>query len=82
MAVATGIQAQAGVDRADEFHTPAYWRAGEQHKVKDTTGGGNGFMGGLCAGMIAAGGDIREGECGHFYGSSLPYVCEGFDQMV
>lgn len=46
----------------DEFHTPAYWRGEEQDEVKDATGGGNGFMGGLCAGMILSNGDVREGE--------------------
>lgn len=42
---------------------PAYWQKEEQDMVVDPTGGGNGFMGGLCAGLLVSGGDMRVGEC-------------------
>jgi sugar/nucleoside kinase (ribokinase family) len=34
----------------------------EQGKVVDPTGGGNGFLGGLCAGLLVSGGHMRIGE--------------------
>ncbi|KAK4687815.1 hypothetical protein P7C73_g2305, partial [Tremellales sp. Uapishka_1] len=38
---------------------PAYWRASESHRVVDPTGGGNGFLGGLCAGLMLSDGDLK-----------------------
>ncbi|WVF66282.1 hypothetical protein IAT40_001022 [Kwoniella sp. CBS 6097] len=38
---------------------PAYWREDEQDHVVDVTGGGNAFLGGLCAGLLISEGDIR-----------------------
>ena len=67
----------------EEFHTPAYWRKGEQGSVIDPTGGGNAFMGGLCAGMIASGGDIREGESGLPVPVSDHFVkCQGRSRLL
>ncbi|RSH89473.1 hypothetical protein EHS25_002022 [Saitozyma podzolica] len=40
---------------------PAYWRPTEQNRVVDVTGGGNAFLGGLCAGLLASDGDYRIG---------------------
>lgn len=40
---------------------PAYWREDEQERVVDVTGGGNGFLGGLCAGLLLSDGDFRSG---------------------
>jgi sugar/nucleoside kinase (ribokinase family) len=40
---------------------PAYW-ADEQGRVKDPTGGGNAFLGGLCAGLLISNGDLRIGR--------------------
>lgn len=42
--------------------TPAFWTAAEQSQVVDPTGGGNGFMGGLMAGLLLTGGDMRAGQ--------------------
>jgi len=41
---------------------PAYWREGEQDRVVDVTGGGNGFLGGLCAGLLLSENDFRTGQ--------------------
>ena len=41
---------------------PAYWRENEQEKVVDVTGGGNGYMGGLCAGLLLSDGDFKTGQ--------------------
>ena len=41
---------------------PAYWSAAEQNKVVDVTGGGNSYLGGLCAGLLLTDGDWRAGE--------------------
>lgn len=41
---------------------PPYFTANEQGRVVDPTGGGNGFLGGLCAGLLISEGDMREGE--------------------
>lgn len=43
---------------------PAYWRRTEQDRVVDVTGGGNAFLGGLCAGLLASDGNYRTGWCG------------------
>jgi sugar/nucleoside kinase (ribokinase family) len=43
---------------------PAYWRAHEQNRVVDVTGGGNAWLGGLCAGLSLTRGDMRSGRCG------------------
>jgi len=40
---------------------PAYWTESEIEQVVDVTGAGNGFLGGLCAGLDE-GLDVREGE--------------------
>jgi hypothetical protein len=47
-----------------EAGTPAYWRetGQEQGRVRDTTGGGNAFLGGLCAGLVLCNGDVGRGE--------------------
>lgn len=42
--------------------TPAFWTATEQDRVIDPTGGGNGFMGGLMAGLLLTGGDMQAGQ--------------------
>jgi sugar/nucleoside kinase (ribokinase family) len=42
---------------------PPFFTASEQERVVDPTGGGNGFLGGLCAGLLVSQGDIRAGEC-------------------
>lgn len=34
----------------------------DQHRVVDVTGGGNGFLGGLGAGMVVTEGDVEEGQ--------------------
>lgn len=34
----------------------------EQDRVVDVTGGGNGFLGGMGAGLLISGGDAFEGE--------------------
>lgn len=39
--------------------TPAYWTVDQQDQVVDPTGGGNGFMGGLMAGMLLSGDNLR-----------------------
>lgn len=41
---------------------PAYWGPKDQHLVVDVTGGGNAFLGGLCAGLLLSDGDFRTGE--------------------
>lgn len=41
---------------------PAFWSAREQDKVVDVTGGGNSYLGGLCAGLLLTKGDLRAGE--------------------
>ena len=41
---------------------PAFWRAHEQDRVVDVTGGGNAFLGGLMAGLLLSDGDFRIGE--------------------
>lgn len=41
---------------------PAYWTKEEQAQVIDVTGGGNAWMGGLCAGLLISNGDYRAGE--------------------
>ncbi|KAL1721374.1 Ribokinase-like protein [Schizophyllum commune] len=53
----------------------AYWRPDEAvEKVKSTTGAGNSFLGGLCAGLALAGRDIFKAAA---YGSvSASYVVE------
>jgi sugar/nucleoside kinase (ribokinase family) len=38
-----------------------YFTERDQGKVEDPTGGGNGFLGGLCAGLLISGGDMRIG---------------------
>jgi sugar/nucleoside kinase (ribokinase family) len=40
---------------------PAYWSADHIDQVVDVTGAGNGFLGGLCAGLDE-GLDVRDGE--------------------
>jgi hypothetical protein len=40
---------------------PPYFTTDEQDRVIDPTGGGNGFLGGLCAGLLLSDGDMREG---------------------
>jgi len=40
---------------------PAYWTESEIDQVVDVTGAGNGFLGGLCAGLDE-GKDVRAGE--------------------
>jgi sugar/nucleoside kinase (ribokinase family) len=40
---------------------PAYWTESEIDQVVDVTGAGNGFLGGLCAGLDE-GKDVRDGE--------------------
>lgn len=51
--------------------TPAYWRSTEQDHVVDPTGGGNAFMGGLCAGLLLSEEDWQKGERG------LPSLSDG-----
>ncbi|WVQ93903.1 hypothetical protein IAU59_000981 [Kwoniella sp. CBS 9459] len=46
---------------------PAYWREDEQNHVVDVTGGGNAFLGGLCAGLLISNGNIRAAS---IYGST------------
>ena len=43
---------------------PAYRGANAQERVVDVTGGGNAYLGGLCAGLLLSGGDYRLGEQG------------------
>ncbi|WRT63515.1 uncharacterized protein IL334_000420 [Kwoniella shivajii] len=38
---------------------PPYWNEMNQDKVIDVTGGGNSFLGGLCAGLLISQGDMR-----------------------
>lgn len=45
-----------------EGWVPAYWRKEEQERVVDSTGGGNAFLGGLCAGLLLSEGDFRIGR--------------------
>ena len=40
---------------------PPYFTTNEQGRVVDPTGGGNGFLGGLCAGLLISHGDMKEG---------------------
>lgn len=40
---------------------PAVFGKDEQDKVQDVTGGGNAFLGGLCAGLKVSGGDAYQG---------------------
>lgn len=40
---------------------PAVFGKDEQDKVRDVTGGGNAFLGGLCAGLKVSGGDAYQG---------------------
>jgi len=44
---------------------PPYFTTNEQGRVVDPTGGGNGFLGGLCAGLLISDGDMREGSSLH-----------------
>jgi sugar/nucleoside kinase (ribokinase family) len=44
---------------------PPYFDTHEQGRVVDPTGGGNGFLGGLCAGLLLSDGDMREGTSLH-----------------
>ena len=41
---------------------PAYWGVKEQDQVVDVTGGGNAWLGGLCAGLSLTDGDMRAGK--------------------
>lgn len=41
---------------------PAYWSHDKQDQVIDVTGGGNAWMGGLCAGLLLTDGDYHAGE--------------------
>lgn len=41
---------------------PAYWKEEEKEEVRDVTGAGNSFLGGLIAGLEKEGGDIFRGE--------------------
>ena len=52
-----------------EGWVPAYWKRAEQDQVVDVTGGGNAWMGGLCAGMLLCEGDMRRGECSSWISS-------------
>ncbi|KAL7420501.1 hypothetical protein Q5752_004451 [Cryptotrichosporon argae] len=47
--------------RADEWEgwVPAFWRPEENEHVVDPTGGGNGFLGGFCAGLLLSDGSMR-----------------------
>ncbi|WVR03315.1 hypothetical protein IAU60_000306 [Kwoniella sp. DSM 27419] len=38
---------------------PPYYETADQDKVIDVTGGGNAFLGGLCAGLLLTNGDMR-----------------------
>jgi len=38
---------------------PAFWSSDQQDRVVDPTGGGNAFLGGLMAGLLLSGGDLR-----------------------
>ena len=40
----------------------AYWGKEEQTRVVDVTGGGNAYLGGLCAGLLLSHGDFRIGQ--------------------
>ena len=44
---------------------PPYFNTHEQERVVDPTGGGNGFLGGLCAGLLISEGDMKEGVSPH-----------------
>lgn len=48
---------------------PAVFGAEEQDRVRDVTGGGNAFLGGVCAGLLLTGGDAYKGAS---LRSSLP----------
>ncbi|ORX34975.1 Ribokinase-like protein [Kockovaella imperatae] len=64
---------------------PAYWKPKEQDRVIDPTGGGNAWLGGLCAGLLLSKGDIK---LGCFFGSAaasfaieqrgLPHLDKGY----
>lgn len=41
---------------------PAYWKGSEKGEVRDVTGAGNSFLGGLVAGLEREGGDVYRGE--------------------
>ena len=41
---------------------PPYFGSQDQRQVIDPTGGGNGFLGGLCAGLLISGGDMKLGK--------------------
>jgi sugar/nucleoside kinase (ribokinase family) len=52
---------------------PAYWNSDEAStQVKSTTGAGNSFLGGLCAGLELTGNDILMGT--HHYPQSQRYL--------
>jgi len=49
---------------------PPVFGPDEQARVRDVTGGGNAFLGGLCAGLKLEGGDVDRGA---FFGSLPPF---------
>jgi len=55
---------------------PAYWTESEVHQVVDVTGAGNGFLGGLCAGLDE-GKDVREGESDSLWAELMVAVVWG-----
>jgi sugar/nucleoside kinase (ribokinase family) len=40
---------------------PAFWQLGDEAHIRDVTGGGNAFLGGLLAGLFITQGDFRIG---------------------
>jgi len=55
---------------------PAYWTESQIHQVVDVTGAGNGFLGGLCAGLDE-GKDVRDGESDIVWGRLIVAVIWG-----
>ncbi|KAI5894322.1 Ribokinase-like protein [Schizophyllum commune H4-8] len=69
------LNAEPSLGAQESRWVDAYWRPEEAtEKVKSTTGAGNSFLGGLCAGLALAGRDIFKAAA---YGSvSASYVVE------
>ncbi|RXK35303.1 hypothetical protein M231_07442 [Tremella mesenterica] len=65
-----------------EGWTPAFWREDEQGQIADTTGGGNAYLGGLCAGLLLSDGDLQAAGIYAAVGASFAIQQRGSPHLV